>query len=244
MCISAGLGTGLGTGLGEGSMGNVDIVKILIDLYNKYEKLEAEHNELKKYVQITKNKINIIDYLNQNCVIDYVGFNEFINNIKIGDAELEIIFKKDYVDGICEIFSNYINGLNELDKRISVKAFSNKDGILYIYRDGDSGDGDGNMDGVGDMDEDGKWCVMTEEYLNKFIRYFDKKILKKFLEWKTYNAAHMDYELYSELFILNMKKVIGGNFENKNKNKKMMIKNRIYKFLKVNLKNVVSYEFE
>lgn len=210
----------------EGNIGNIDIPKILVDLYNKYERLEAEHNELKKYVQITKNKINIIDYLNANYTTNYVDFIEFINNIEIGNNELDIIFKKDYVDGICEIFSNYASGLNDLGKNISIKAFSNKDGVLYIYMNQDS---------------DGNWCTMNEEYLNKFIKSFDKKILKKFLEWKTHNAVHMDYDLYSELYILNMKKVIGGNFENKNK--KAMIKNKIYKSLKVNLKNIISYEF-
>jgi hypothetical protein len=38
-----------------------------------------------------------------------------------------------------------------------------------------------------------------------------------------------------------MKKVIGGNFEKKNPI--AMIKNRLYKHLKVDLKNIVHYDF-
>jgi hypothetical protein len=38
-----------------------------------------------------------------------------------------------------------------------------------------------------------------------------------------------------------MKKVIGGNYEKKNP--AYMIKNRLYKHLKVDLKSIVSYDF-
>ena len=51
----------------------------------------------------------------------------------------------------------------------------------------------------------------------------------------------MDYDKYTEIYILNMKKVLGNNFENKDK--KTIIKNKLFKHLKVNLKNIVSYEF-
>ena len=41
---------------------------------------------------------------------------------------------------------------------------------------------------------------------------------------------------------MNMKKVIAGNFEKKNVN--IMIKNKLYKHIKCNLKNIINYEFE
>ena len=43
-----------------------NLFAMVIMLYNKYEKLESDYIELKKYVTITKNKINILDYLNEN----------------------------------------------------------------------------------------------------------------------------------------------------------------------------------
>ena len=55
------------------------------------------------------------------------------------------------------------------------------------------------------------------------------------------SSKKMDYDKYTEIYILNMKKVLGNNFENKDK--KTIIKNKLFKHLKVNLKNIVSYEF-
>ena len=51
----------------------------------------------------------------------------------------------------------------------------------------------------------------------------------------------MNYDKFSDIYILNMKKVLGQNFEKKDK--KTIIKNKLYKHLKINLKNIVSYEF-
>ena len=54
---------------------------MVILLYNKYEKLESDYTELKKYVAITKNKINILDYLNENFKHDYMNVCSDGNNI-------------------------------------------------------------------------------------------------------------------------------------------------------------------
>ena len=74
-----------------------------------------------------------------------------------------------------------------------------------------------------------------------FIKYFDKKILNLFLKWKIEAQEKMNYDKFSDIYILNMKKVLGQNFEKKDK--KTIIKNKLYKYLKINLKNIVSYEF-
>ena len=82
-------------------------------LNNKYEKLESQYNELKKYVNITKNKINILDYLNENFKQEYLNvglglsgnnINKFLDELIIDIDMLNKILKFDYVDGILNIF--------------------------------------------------------------------------------------------------------------------------------------------
>ena len=205
------------------------IYKLLINLTNKYDKLETQYNELKKYCNLTKKKISIIDYLNQHftSVCDSFDFIDFTSTIDIELPELELIFKKDYVEGVYEIIVNTIEKMKENDPNICIpiKSFSQKDGVIYIY--------------VKTLNE--KWIVMNDESLNILIKYFDKKLLRLFLEWKVKNELIMDSDIFGEVYIKNMKRVVGGNYNNKNK--KIMIKNKLYKYLKVNLKNVVSYEF-
>lgn len=203
-----------------------NLFAMVIMLYNKYEKLESEYTELKKYVTITKNKINILDYLNENFKHDFmnmdaggINITKFIDELVIGEDQLQKIFKYDYVDGIFNIICDYINVKGSL---VPIKCFNTKENVLYIF--------DGEL-----------WLIMDDNYLRKFIKSFDKKILTKFVEWKKIAEKTIDPEIFGEIYIQNMKKVIGGNYEKKNP--ASMIKNRLYKHLKVDLKSIVSYDF-
>ena len=203
-----------------------NLFAMVIMLYNKYEKLENEYTELKKYVNVTKNKINILDYLNENFKHDFMNMDaggtnitKFIDELVIGEDQLQKIFKYDYVDGIFNIICDYINVKGSL---VPIKCFNTKENVLYIF--------DGEL-----------WLIMDDNYLRKFIKSFDKKILTKFVEWKKIVEKTIDPEIFGEIYIQNMKKVIGGNYEKKNP--ASMIKNRLYKHLKVDLKSIVSYDF-
>jgi hypothetical protein len=213
---------------------NIDLLKkdlnihnlfaMVIMLYNKYEKLESEYAELKKYVAITKNKINILDYLNENFKQEFMSnggnnITKFMDELVIGEDQLQKIFKYDYVDGIFNIICDYINVKGSL---FPIKCFNTKENVLYIF--------DGQL-----------WLIMDDVYLRKFIKSFDKKILTKFVEWKKIAEKTIDTEIFGEIYIQNMKKVIGGNYEKKNP--ASMIKNRLYKHLKVDLQSIVSYDF-
>ena len=198
-----------------------NLFAIVIMLYNKYEKMEADYNELKKYIAIVKNKINICDYLNQHYS-SCINITEFLDSIIFNQETLNKIFKYDYVDGIVNIIIDTIEGLNSKQMLIPIKCFSLKENVLYMF------------DGI-------IWVVMDDVNLRKFIKYFDKKILTQFVLWKTDAEKLFDSETFGEIYIQNMKKVIGGNFEKKNPI--AMIKNRLYKHLKVDLKNIVHYDF-
>jgi hypothetical protein len=219
------------------SSANIDLLKkdlnihnlfaMVIMLYNKYEKLESEYSELKKYVNVTKNKINILDYLNENFKSDYMSnggnnITKFMDELVIGEDELQKIFKYDYVDGIFNIICDYIDKLNVKGSLVPIKCFTTKENVLYIF--------DGEL-----------WLIMDDVYLRKFIKSFDKKILTKFVEWKKIAEKTIDPEVFGEIYIQNMKKVIGGNYEKKNP--ASMIKNRLYKHLKIDLQSIVRYDF-
>jgi hypothetical protein len=203
-----------------------NLFTMVIMLHNKYEKLESEYNELKKYVCAVKNKINILDYLNENFKLDYlkcgVNIKNFMANLVLKQDHLQKIFKHDYVDGIFNIICEYIDTLNVKGELLPIKCFNTKENVLYIF------------DGV-------EWIIMDDTYLRVFIKSFDKKILTLFVEWKASAEKSIDAEIFGEIYIQNMKKVIAGNYEKKNP--ALMIKSRLYKHLKNDLKSIVHYDF-
>lgn len=203
-----------------------NLFTMVIMLHNKYEKLESEYNELKKYVTVVKNKINILDYLNENFKHDYLNdganIKNFMANLVLQQDHLQKIFKHDYVDGIFNIICEYIDTLNVKGLLLPIKCFNTKENVLYIF------------DGL-------QWIIMDDTYLRAFIKSFDKKILTLFVEWKASAEKSIDPEIFGEIYIQNMKKVIAGNYEKKNP--ALMIKSRLYKYLKNDLKSIVHYDF-
>tara|TARA_E500000178_G_scaffold352340_2_gene415558 strand:- start:917 stop:1798 length:882 start_codon:yes stop_codon:yes gene_type:complete len=221
------------------SFSNENIFKLLVVLFNKYEKLEADYNELKSFVNVSKSKINIIDYLNKNYDSLKIDYKSFINTINIDREELEIIFKHDYVDGFIQILINYIekykyNNRQEYDEvsnnsnnniyDLPIKCFNHKEGEIYIYLN------------------DAKWCIMNDDNICYMIKYFNKRLMNNFLTWKNENSDKIEKDdNFCQTYIKNMKKVMANNFVKKNVN--LLIKNKLYKLLKINFKNLVSYEF-
>ena len=215
-----------------------NIFKMLIILHNKYEKLEADYSELKKFVNVTKNKIDILEYLNQNCVSQFENncFDTFMNAMIIDNDCLDFVFKKDYIDGVYDIIVSNIQRIKDKSLNIPIKCFNQKDGILYVF---ERGFGERGFVERGS----GSWIIMDGEYFKKLIKHIDKKLLMLFLEWKLHMESTLDAETYSEIYIKNMKKVIGGNFVKKHTNISMIIKNKLYKHLRVDIKNITTYEF-
>lgn len=203
-----------------------DMYKLLINLNNKFEKLEADYNEIKKYVNVTKNKIDIIEYLNKNYDCSEFYFIKFLNSIEVTNIELEKVFEKDYVDGIFQILIDYIEKIKH-NNEIPIKAFNNKEGVLYAY--------------IKIPDSDKIWTAISEHEIKSIYKYFNKKLLPLFLKWKEVNEKKLAPDEYTLIYVKNMKRVLGTNFEKKNKN--AILQNKLYKYLKVNLKNFVSHDF-
>jgi hypothetical protein len=204
---------------------NENLFKLLILLFNKYEKLESDYNELKKHVAISKSKIDILDYLNNQCKDEYLSTNTdfyvFTNKLIINKDSLEVVFKYDYLEGIYKLYTDYINNVKN-NLLIPLKAFKQKEGQLYIF-------------------VNRNWLLVSDEHISYIINYFNKKLLILFLEWKKEAENIYNNDDFGDIYVQNMKKVIAGNFKNKNIN--YLFKNKLYKYLQINLKNITTYDF-
>ena len=200
-----------------------ELYEIIINLNDKYDRLEKNYDMLKRYIYDKKRKIEIMDWLNQNCCLK-VGFSEMFLNIKLCAGDLNMVFERDYVNGIVEIILNFIEVCKTEVKNgeIPLKSFVQKEGVLYIY-------------------QDGEWNIMSGEIFDKFIRVINCQLVVLFKQWHIANEKTMNNDKFNELYIKNMKCVMGGNFKDFERNVK--IKNRVYRGIKQNFKNIMVYEF-
>lgn len=198
------------------------LYEMVLELAKQNNDLKKQLENVNKFINVKKKSISLIDWLNNNFNdnIKFSDFNVFINDITINiiDKHLEYIFKLNYINGVKslleEIFNNY-----DLDS-IPIKAFDQKDNILYIYLNN-------------------KWCQMSNLDFQNFINLISKKIMSLFIKWQNANIDKLSDEEFSIEYTKNVQKIMSGNLSNYEISYKL--KNKLYKYLKVNIKNIIEY---
>ena len=210
-----------------------ELYQIIIDLNNKYERLESEYHQLKQFVNNKRRQIDIVEWLNQNSQLE-MSFRDVFLNIKLDKTDLLKVFELDYVKGICDIVVSFTETIKERFQsgEVPLRAFVQKDNVLYIYDLCDS-----DLDG----DCGYKWQVLSSELLSTFVRCIDHQLMRLFREWHTETERGMNEDRFSELYIKNLKTITGGNFRDFEKNTK--IRNNIYRSIRQNLKSIIVYDF-
>ena len=196
------------------------LTQIVTELIKSNNKLRNEVAELKRWVQVKKRKIVIVDWLNENYQINQ-NYKEFVNNIVVTPNLLEIIFQTNLIEGIQRIFEEYMNKMEH--QKIPLKSFDQKNNTIYVYN------------------EKSKWEVLSSEDFNNIVSILSKKILVEFKIWQDKNEHQLYTDDFSVIYIQNTKKVIGGDIPLEKL--RAQIYRNLYKYLKLNLQNTIEYEF-
>ena len=235
------------------NISNEKLYLLLVDLSNKYDKLQKDYDELKKYVVMKKKKIDILEYLNSNYIDDYdMDFDAFIdyitntlmnigyyqnksrksqeNDIDFSNLYLNYIFDLNFINGIVKILTDIF--LSEREKKnIPIKVFNQKDAIYILIKD-DS--------------ELKKWILMDNIQFKEFITRIHKKIINLFSIWQKSIEYKIKDEHFNRIYLDNMKKMLGqskigcGSHGDIN----LTIKNRLQKNIAENFRNLISFEIE
>jgi len=200
---------------------NISLREIVLELVKQNNKLNKDIDELKKWVKTKKKKIVIVDWLNENCKPD-ITFKTFIETINIGRNELDIIFESNIITGIETIIKNSIERLNRENRLIPLKSFNQKDNMIYIFN-GET------------------WELLVNTEFDCIISKLYKMILTEFTNWQTINETKIYSDDFSDIYLKNVKKILGGN--NSIEQQKSKIHRNLYKILKMDLQNIIEYEF-
>ena len=199
--------------------------QIILELSQKYNKLEEKINEINKYVIKKKKKVNIQEWLNENLNPEIV-FENITDKVIITTEHIEFLFNNSYNDTLNEILIQ-IYTLEEATKPIF--AFEQKLNTFYIY----------------DITREGQqmWIELTNEKLTRFLNKIQMKMSKTLFEWKQKNIQEIrDNEKLSNLYDKTTIKIMNPNFKQETTLSK--IKHMMYSKMKSNMKALIEYEFE
>ena len=198
-----------------------EIFQLVKELTIKYDKLQRDNENLKQIINNRKRKINVIDWLNYNCKPDICFINWF-TNIEIRENQLEYIFDQGNIEGTLTILQE----LCSLNNNLPIKCFTQKENTFYIYEK--------NKDKY-------EWKIISNDELNLFFGSLNKKILSLFKSWQEKNTHKLENDDFAVEYIQKVRKILGKSESTEIENIK--IKNKLYKFLKINVKTIIEYDF-
>jgi hypothetical protein len=203
-----------------------DMFTLILELTAKNSQLEQKVEELSKWAESKKKKLNVLDWLNEKYTKN-IKYTEWLAGINITRTHLEAVFKSDMVTGCYEIIQSllslHIRDETSANETMPIKAFDQKENILFIYND------------------ENKWEILSLPMFANLMNILSKKILTEFLKWQTENKSKMREDDFSYRYARNVQKIMGGNLTQEQIH--MRVKKELYHYLKMNLRNVVEYEF-
>jgi len=119
----------------------LQLVKIVQELSLKNSKLENKINQMEKWIDNKKKKINVTDWLKTNRKPLKI-FSQWINNIQIAEENIEYLKDNTIFQAIQNIFQNFndqnVNDQNVNDQNVNkiaipISCFCQKANLFYIY---------------------------------------------------------------------------------------------------------------
>jgi hypothetical protein len=225
--------------------------KIILDLALKCNHLEEKMEEMQKWVDKKKKKINVIDWLNNQYPTLNITFEQFKDSIIILKEETELILHHPFLHVFTEILNRIFNQdqdqyqsqmkdqdqyqnqnqmKDQIEKANPLFAFTQKSNTIYIYC------------GINNADEY-SWKECSKEQIAELFKDIHFKLVKSFIEWKMTNQEKINAsDSLSELYNKANIKIMDINFKEDAIFQKA--KSILYNKIKMDMKALIEYEFE
>jgi len=202
------------------------IFQMLIELGQKYSRLEEKVEEINKWVVKKKKKINVLDWLNAN-IIPSITFDTIIEKIIVEEKDVINLFDNTFYDILNEVFSRTIYKFNQDENPIF--AFIQKINVFFIY--------------TRVYEEKFSWIELSTENLIKFLNKVHMKFIKAFYDWKKTKTNEIKAD---DIFATRCNKtsVKIMSIEFKQESILSKVKSQMFAKMKTDVKALVEYEFE
>ena len=225
-----------------------DVYIMMQEMAYKYKKMEERLDEMHKWIDKKKSKLNVISWLNINTNTNVLDlFNDWINKIVVSEEEMLYLSENNFVDTIISIFKKNFVPENTV---VPIVCFKEKANVFYIYSvsvlndDGYDYDDEVRQRQQQDTSITRKsWIKMSSKDFMYLIRMLHSKLLKCLCKWKDKNEdtilknTKMN-ELYNKLIL----KLLN---DWKSESSISKIRVSIFNLIKKELKELITdFEFE
>lgn len=195
--------------------------QMILQLAEKYHKLEEKTTEMNKWVVKKKKKMDVVVWLNESVKPDY-DFDRLIDLVIIDDADVEFMLDNSLNETIYRVLFRVLIAAD--DQVVPVFAFNQKSGILYMY-------------------EKEQWTELPAVRLTRLLNICQRKISKAMLDWKKNHKQEINAsDAFATRYDKAVLRLMSVEFRAEGQLNK--VKNAVYGRLKTDAKTVIEYEFE
>lgn len=178
------------------------LYQIILELTLKCNRLEGKVTDLSKYITRKIEKVNIIDYLNNNVLLKpSILFDNIAETINVEQSDIEYLFHNSFKDTFDSIISKAINNKSKENQETTpIAAFTEKACTIYIYT-------------TQSKDND-NWIVAPKEKIVRFLNIIQLKMSKALSEWRKTNTQLLnESDSQNILYDKTFSKLIGVEFK-------------------------------
>jgi hypothetical protein len=221
-----------------------DMFQIVVEMKAKQAQLERKVEELSKWVETKKRKLDVLDWLKTHRPTLLLTFPAWVATLeaRVQRKHLELIFAHDYINGVRMIVWELLPGMAVADgaeaaavagaaavgaaagasDQRPITAFNVNDNILYIYSATE------------------QWEIMSDELFSTLTKAIYRGILDQLILWQRENRWRMHQDDFTPVYAANIKKVTGGSLSYAYMNGR--IRRDLYNLLKVNVHTITEVE--
>lgn len=191
--------------------------RMILQLAEKYQKLEEKTTEMNKWVVKKKKKMDVVVWLNESVKPNY-EFGDIADRVIIDDADVEFMLDNNLHETIYRVL------FRVLEDVVPLFAFNQKQGVLYMY-------------------EKEQWTELPGDRLTRLLNICQRKISKGMLEWKNKHKVEInDSDAFAMRYDKALLRLMSVEFRVEGQFNK--VKSTIYARLKTDAKTIIEYEFE
>ena len=203
----------------------IQLTYIVQELSLKYSKLEKQMEEMQKFIEKKKKKINVISWLNSNIEPSNT-FTNWMNQLELNESHFEFLMENSIIQSIHFILEENLPSSNKI---YPIKCFTQKTNLFYICESNEP--------------SNCIWSQMTFEDFSKLLKNIQNKLLIILSKWRITNKDQIDNnDSISILYNKTIIKLMNISFSQDASFGK--IKSNLYNYLKTDVKNMIEYEFE
>ena len=202
---------------------------IIQEMALRQQVMEEKMEEMQKWIDKKKKKLNIVDWLNKNFTPS-VLFQERVRSLTVAETDIECLLEDSFAQTVHNILKTNITAPTDGDYTEPFACFSEKNSVFYIYTKA-------NETGLP------MWTKMTTEDFGFIIKIIHSKLLQNLCTWRDANSEKISRsDKLSDMYNKTVIKLMSVDFTQEALLSK--IRQPFYTYLKGDLKNMVEYEFE